>query len=393
MNSMSDFGGLMVPGRSVREIAAVMSTRSSRGWVVSAQLRQVPLAMVAVMMGMLGVTFVWSVQSCWAQQAGALPAVRETSEQAIVPPPGELQPFTPEQRQALPNLKPIPRLQVVPLPADQVSIQRDGVEITRYHFGANLRRPFLFPVMGPSGRSVTRMGHPRDPHSHSHHNSIWVAHNDVNGVDFWADPTANPQGKLGRIVLRKIDEYEDGDEEARIRVTNDWVDPEGKRLLEERRQIRIRPLEAAEWWLDLELEFKAVREPVTLGKSPFGMVAVRMAKTIGVRDGGGLIRNSEAGENEAGVFWKAARWVDYSGPIAPGKVEGVTLLNHPSNPTHPVPYHVRDDGWMGASVSFDAPRVISSAEPLRLRYGIWIHREVVPVPAIEARVTDWASRK
>ncbi|MFM7846033.1 MAG: PmoA family protein [Planctomycetota bacterium] len=370
-----------------------MHTRSGSGFFFSARLRQVRYTQRAIWTVVLLLLASRSAPQTWSQQVSTEQSAREASAPAATPPRAEVPAFTPEQRQALPNLKPIPRMQVTPLPADQISIQREGVEITRYHLGPNLRRPFLFPVMGPSGRSVTRMGHPRDPHSHSHHNSIWVAHNDVNGVDFWADPTANPQGKLGRIVLRKIDELEDGDEEARIRVTNDWIDHEGRRLLEERRQIRIRPLEAAQWWLDLELEFKAVSEPVTLGKSPFGMVAVRMAKTIGVRDGGGLIRNSEAGENEAGVFWKAARWVDYSGPIAPGKVEGVTLLNHPSNPTHPVPYHVRDDGWMGATVSFAAPRVITSADPLRLRYGIWIHREVASAESIEAQVADWTSRK
>ena len=61
--------------------------------------------------------------------------------------------------QDVPEPKPVPRLQVVPMPDDQASFQRDGVEITRYHFGPGLERPFLFPVVGPSGRSLTRMGH------------------------------------------------------------------------------------------------------------------------------------------------------------------------------------------------------------------------------------------
>ena len=38
----------------------------------------------------------------------------------------------------------------------------------------------------------------------------------------------------------------------------------------------------------------------------------------GVHDGGGTIRNSEGGVNEAGVFWKPARWCDYSGRIQTG---------------------------------------------------------------------------
>ena len=56
----------------------------------------------------------------------------------------------------------------------------------------------------------------------------------------------------------------------------------------------------------------------TFGKTPFGLVGVRMAKPIGIHDGGGTIRNSEGNVDEQGdngCFWKRARWCDYSGPI------------------------------------------------------------------------------
>src|SRR4051794_24318845 len=81
--------------------------------------------------------------------------------------------------------KPVPRMQAIPLPSSQVSFQRDGEEITRYYAGAEFKRSFLFPVIGPSGRSLTRMGHPHDPVTHSHHNSVWIAHQNVDGANFW----------------------------------------------------------------------------------------------------------------------------------------------------------------------------------------------------------------
>src|SRR5687768_551831 len=56
--------------------------------------------------------------------------------------------------------KQVPFIQAVPQPYDQLSFQRDGTEIARYHYGKDLRRPFVFPLVGPSGRSLTRMGHP-----------------------------------------------------------------------------------------------------------------------------------------------------------------------------------------------------------------------------------------
>ncbi len=266
-----------------------------------------------------------------------------------------------------PPPKPVPDMQVIPLPYQQVSFQHRGAELARYYFGPDLRRPFVFPVIGPSGRSLTRMGHPHDPETHSHHNSVWISHHDVNGISFWGD-----KGK-GRIIHQRIERLEDGPEEALVRSRNAWTTDEGKVLLQEVRQTSARWLRDGEWMLLIDLRLDAKDGEVTLGKTPFGLIGVRMAKTIGVHDGGGTIRNSEGGVNEAGCFWKRARWVDYSGPITSEATEGITLMDHPGNANHPTVFHVRDDGWMGASLTHEAPRVLKARESLRLRYGLYVH--------------------
>lgn len=286
-----------------------------------------------------------------------------------------------------PAEKPVPRMQALPLPLDQASLQRDGVELARYYFAPQLRRPYLYPIIGPSGRSLTRMGHPHATASHSHHNSVWVSHNDVNGDVFWAD------NGPGRIVTQWIVEYQDADAEASIVSLNHWVGRGDRVHLVERRGMRAVTLPDGEWLLVLDVQLEAPQAPVTLGKTPFGLVAVRMAKTIGVHDGGGAIRNSEGQLNEQGpngVFWKRARWVDYSGPILPGVREGITLLDHPANPNHPSFFHVREDGWMGSSFTFDAPRVVEPGRLLRLRYGLYVHRGVPDAGAIERQWQPFA---
>jgi hypothetical protein len=286
----------------------------------------------------------------------------------------------------LPAAKPVPRMQVIPLPGGQASIERDGQEISRYHFGPDLRRPFLFPMVGPSGKSLTRMGHPRDANGHSHHNSVWVTHHDVGGVAFWNDAASSK----GRIVHRRVVQYEDADDQAIIESINAWQDDAGKVLLEEHRAMRFMPQDGGQWLLLLDLAFSAPRDAVTLGKTNFGMIGVRMAKTIGVHDGGGTIRNSEGGVNEAGVHEKAARWCDYSGPITKNAREGITLLDHPNNPNHPTVFHVRDDGWMGAAVTFAEPRTIEPGTPLKLRYGLWVHAGVPTASAIDDQFAQFA---
>jgi hypothetical protein len=279
------------------------------------------------------------------------------------------------------KLKPkhIPTLQAIPMPYHQTSFQRDGVEITRYHFGPELHRPFLFPVKGPSGYSLTRMGHPHDPESHSHHNSVWISHYDVNGINFWGD-----RGD-GKIRHKRIIKYEDTNECSSIVSENEWVTKEGKVLLLETRKITVQLLKNSEWLMIIDIQLKPKDSPVTLGKTPFGMIGVRMAKTIGVNDGGGRIRNSNGAVNEKEVLWKKTRWVDYTGAIANKKLEGITLFDHPDNPNFPSYFHVRNDGWMGASLTFDGPRKIEPDKPLHLRYGLYVHSYMQSPDAIEAQ--------
>ncbi len=283
--------------------------------------------------------------------------------------------------------KPIPRVQTIPLPYDQVSFQRDGQEITRYHFGSTLRRPFLYPVIGPAGRSLTRMGHPHDPVGHSHHNSIWVSHNDVNGTSFWAD-----RGKQsGKIIHQRIEKLTDSDTDAHVTAVNAWIDDSSKKtLLLERRRVNVTLLDKGEWFVTLDLELEPAKEDVMFGKTPFGLVAVRMAKTIGVRDGGGTIRNSAGQVDEKEVFWKPAKWVDYSGAITPKAIEGITLMDHPRNFNHPSVFHVRNDGWMGSSLTFNEALKLPAGKSLRLRYGFYIHAGQPSLAALEQRWAEFA---
>ena len=280
--------------------------------------------------------------------------------------------------------KPIPRLLAVPQPYDQVSFQRDGQEIARYHYGTNLHRPFVFPLIGPSGVSLSRLGHPHDPQTHSHHNSFWIAHNDVNGTTFWGDHPKN----AGRIVHQRMEPLlDDSGEVASVIAWNHWVNESNVVLLVERRQTVMQLLPDKEYFMVVDMGFTLPKggKPVTLGKTSFGLAAVRMAKSIGVHDGGGRIRNSEGAVNEKEVFWKPAKWMDYSGVIVGETVEGITLMDHPMNPQHPSAFHVRDDGWMGACLSQNGPVMVEEGKPLHARYGIYVHRGVPEAKKLETK--------
>src|SRR5262245_55710815 len=109
------------------------------------------------------------------------------------------------------------RCQILPLPDFQVSFVVEGRQRLRWHFGPNYPRPFFYPLIGATGASLTRMGHPGAP-NHDHHRSIWFGHAKVVGVDFWSDNSP------ARIRQRQWLCYEDGDEEAVMAVQLDWLD-------------------------------------------------------------------------------------------------------------------------------------------------------------------------
>lgn len=302
-----------------------------------------------------------------------------------------------------PSPENFPALQVVPEPYGQASFMFVPLrqELCRFHFGPGLQRPFLYPVNSPEGWPLTRMGHPHDPVTHSHHNSVWISHADVNGFDFWAD---RPQTQ---IVCSRVSEYNEsaGDSlRAWLIAELEWR-AEGQPILKERRLIEVKvPVDSGLAWRSpkealaggyfilIESRFTPVEKAVTFGDTPFGLIGVRMTKTIGVRDGGGRILNSDGLVNEKEVFRKPAKWVDYSGYITPDVAGGITLFDHPQNEGFPHPFHVRDDGWMGICLSFQRPVVIPPDGNFTVKYGLWCHRGVPDRQIIERQwesFTTW----
>ena len=268
-----------------------------------------------------------------------------------------------------------PTCELVPLPHQEMSFQIDGVEHLRWHAGEDTPRPFIFPFKGPSGVSLTRMGHPGAP-NHDHHRSIWLAHQDINGLDFWAD------GKGTSIRQKQWLAYEEGDSEAVMAVRLGWYDPEGVEVMEQDLVLALRPLDFNEQELEIQSTFRVPkgRQEVVLGKTNFGFLAVRVAKSISAHFGGGQLTSSERVTGEIELFEKPARWMDYSGPVANGEgvrrissIEGITCFDHPSNPGFPTSWHVRDDGWMGAAFSLKEGRRLSEGESLTLRYLLQSH--------------------
>ncbi len=279
------------------------------------------------------------------------------------------------------------RCRVIPLPEQQVSLQIGGIERLRWHFGAAYPRPFFYPLVGPSGASLIRMGHPGAP-SHDHHRGIWFAHHDVVGNDFWSEQMPARIRQLQWLC------YEDGDEEARMAVKLAWFDGHDSRaLVEQQVVVVIRPADVGETLVEIQTTFIPLSQQLEFRKTNFGFLGVRVAKSISACFGDGTITDSEGRQGEPKVFGKQANWVDYSGLVGPAArpvPEGITYFDHPENPGSPSHWHVREDGWMIASACMKNPLTTSQQTPLTLRYLLHAHRGPIEVERANALAMRFA---
>lgn len=221
------------------------------------------------------------------------------------------------------------------------------------------------------------MGHPGAP-NHDHHQSIWFAHHKVLGIDFWANNLPP------RIRQKEWLAYLDGDDEAIMAVNLGWYDGhDPKELLQQELIVSVRPggpvgtSTASETLVELQSTFRPTADMLEFGKTNFGFLAVRVAKSLSVHFGGGVLTDSEGRVNEPAIFGNKARWMDYSGPVPGGVTEGITYFDHATNPGSPTHWHVREDGWMGASACFAEPLVTAKTQPLSLRYLLHAHTGTV----------------
>src|SRR3954452_14998873 len=86
-------------------------------------------------------------------------------------------------------------------------VKIDGKLFTEYWTKAG-HSPSMYPVIGPSGKAMTRSYPFTAPtkdgtHDHPHHQSIWFAHDMVNGVHFWAANANNDKGENGPNISHR----------------------------------------------------------------------------------------------------------------------------------------------------------------------------------------------
>lgn len=241
-------------------------------------------------------------------------------------------------------------------------------------------KPILWPIHGPTGARMTRAyplakvdGEKTD---HVHQRSLWFTHGDVNGVSFWME-----EGERGTIVQRELNVLREGSP-AVIETRNDWLDPAGRKLLEDRRVLAF-SADGDRRTIDFNITLTASAGPVKFGDTKEGTFGIRVPTSMDVdAKGGGRIVNSE-GLSDQKAWGQPAAWVDYSGPVGQETL-GVAVLNHPSSFRYPTRWHVRTYGLFAANPfglkeftedeSADGAAILAAGESLSLRYRVILHK-------------------
>jgi len=246
-----------------------------------------------------------------------------------------------------------------------------------------MSKPFIYPLNGPRGDSLTWNG----PPDHSHHRSIWTAHGMVNGKNLWLEGS-----DCGKISVTSILKYS-GYVFSEINLKVAWKDSSNKRLVDENRVIRLWNIPDKQWLIDYSTTLIANQGNVLLGDTKeAGMVSIRVRESMEVENGG-RIENSWGGVNEAETWGRKANWCDYSGPVN-GFWQGIAIFDNPLNPRHPSYWNVRDYGLMTANVfgvtDFNGREdekgglLIKSGSEISFHYRIYVHEG----DAIEGRVSE-----
>jgi hypothetical protein len=228
-------------------------------------------------------------------------------------------------------------------------IEIGGHPFAEYHY-QNVPKPFLYPVLGPGGEQMTRHwpmeNLPNEDHDHPHHRSLWYAHGDINGQDFWSESS-----QAGKTVHQKFELVQSGPEVGIIRSLNKLVAHDGTVVATDERTFRFYN-RSDQRLFDFEITIRATDGPITFGDTKEGTMAVRLAESMRLtqpknKPGQGHIVNSE-GVRDGDTWGKRAKWCDYYGPVE-GRIVGLAIFDNPSNPRYPTWWHVRDYGLFAAN--------------------------------------------
>jgi hypothetical protein len=248
----------------------------------------------------------------------------------------------------------------------KINVTIDGKFFTSYIFSEDEKYPFFYPVNGPlSGGSVTSMRNAVYPH----HTSIFFGCDLVNGGNYWQEGL-----ERGRIISVNAQILKQGGDTVIISDECIWSRPGAVSPVKDTRRYIITAPSPKMTQIDVEITMEALIDIVIL-KTNHSLFSARMAADLSVTSGGTMI-NAEGARSEKETFGKGSAWIDFYGKRGNG-IEGLAIMQHPSNPWYPSPWFTRDYGFMSPTPMYwpenDTDTKMKKGNQLKLRYRVLVH--------------------
>jgi hypothetical protein len=248
----------------------------------------------------------------------------------------------------------------------KINVTIDGKYFTSYIFSSDEKYPFFYPVNGPlSGGSVTSMRNGEYPH----HSSLFFGCDRVNDGNYWQEGL-----ERGRIISVNAEILKEGGDTVVISDECIWSRPGAYSPVKDRRIFVITSPSLTVRQIDVTISMEMLMD-VHILKTNHSLFSARMAADLSVKNGGTMV-NAEGIKGEKETFGKPSPWIDFYGKRGDA-IEGLAILQHPSNPWYPSPWFTRDYGFISPTPMYwpqnGEETFMKKGEALLLRYRVLVH--------------------
>jgi hypothetical protein len=239
-----------------------------------------------------------------------------------------------------------------------------------YHW-AHRRKPHLHPVATPSGYVLTQV----EPADHPWQRGVWFVVKFVDGDNFWEEGDPAGWGVQHHTAPPAV--AADG---LTVEGDLDWIRPDRATVaVTEHRRLTHVPLGDGAYAIDWDVTLRAPAGAV-LDRTPYngtwgGYSGLAFRGRADWEDTRLLL---DDGQERDRVAPERSRWCDLASAAG-----GVCVLDHPANPSHPVPFYATcraglgyGEGWSNTlypAFLWDGPQRLAPGEPLRFRYRVAVH--------------------
>lgn len=248
---------------------------------------------------------------------------------------------------------------------DKIEIRANGNLLTNYILSEHEKYPFFYPVNGPSKASVTSMRNGNYPH----HSSLFFGCDKVNGGNYWQEGI-----ERGQIISFRADILETGGQKVVIENECIWKRPGAEPPIKDKRIITVTVISEDKYQIDFNITMEMLMD-VTINKTNHSLFSARMDPDLAVINGGTII-NAEGETGEKGTFGKPSAWIDYYGKRM-GGIEGMAILQHPTNAFFPSPWFTRDYGFFSPTPMYwpenEKFTHLNKGEKIKLKYRVLVH--------------------